>query len=392
MSNEANDLSRILAETSITRDILGASIWPMSDRLSAIDSIINAHAALQADAIATSYGRQLNQVAESMKAITKSANVVHERYLKSLAESVAIFDEAISPNLQAFQRSNSTIEQTLQVVEGDFPAIAEIGENIRKSIGNLNTANMLPELPRASMFGFGRLTELSNTIHTPTPYATTVSQAVAGEIGAGIYVETADLLTDPLERDSAAVQAGLQAELIAFPPSEYSQVIYEAKFQLAIPRDDDISAANQKNDPYSAASTNRYALFVKVENHLRNIIEDCLQRIEECRWIRRRVPENIRKRWQERIEKERARGRTIHRPIDYADFADLMHIICRGDNWRDVFQAIFGDKSEIQVSFGRLIPVRNAIAHSRPLGKSDTLFLISESTRILTALGLLTLH
>ena len=347
---------------------------------------------MQAESIASSYIRQLERVAESFNAIAKSANSLNAGYLNSLAKSVAVFDQAISPSLPILQKQNATIEQALQLRERDLPAIAAISETLRDTIGNLNTAYILPEFPRVSIFGFGRLTKLSNTIHTPSPYTRTVSEIVAEEIGAGIDVDTADELTDPLDRDTAAVEAGLQAELIAFPPSAYSQVIYKARFQLSVPADEVNSDPTIQSVSHDAPNPNYYALFVKLENHLRDLIVQRLIQIEGNRWIKRRVPENIRTSWNERIEKERILRRKIFRPIDYADFADLMHIICRRDNWREVFQAVFINKNELQVSFGRLIPIRNAVGHSRPLSRSDVLILVSESTRILASLGVLTFH
>ena len=392
MANDPYQLSRIVANAISATDRMETSLRPIYDRFALVDRTIFLRAAIPSESIASSYSRQLERVSQSLNAVVQPTHSLNASYLNSLAKSVAVLDKSILPDLTIFQRKNATIEQVLQLQQRDLTGITAMSENLRNSIGNLNTAYILPEFPRVSIFGFGRLTNLSNTIHTPEPYAKTVSEIVAGEIGAGINVDTADELTDPLDRDSAAVEGGLQAELIAFPPSEYSQVIYEAKFQLAIPPDDAISAANQQTDPYASASADHYALLVKVENNLRNVIEDRLHKIEGDRWIRRRVPEDIRRRWEERIERERALRRKDLRPIDYADFADLKQIICRGDNWRDVFQFIFIDKNELQVSFSRLMPVRNAIAHARSLGMSDTLFLFSESTRILSALGVSTLH
>lgn len=392
MSNDPYNLSRVIANAITARDRIETSVRPFYNTLSFIDSTINIRASIKSEAVALSYARQLEQVAKSFDAIAKSANSVNASYLASLARSVALVDEAIFPSLAVYQNQSATIEQALRLRERDLPAIASIGDSLREYLGSLNTSYILPEFPRASIFGFGRLTNLSNTIHTESPYASTVNETVAEEIGAGIDVETAEGLTDPLDRDTAAIEAGLQAELVAFPPSGYSQVLYEAKFQLSIPTAGIISASTRRTAPDTMPSAEYYELLIEVESHLRNLIVQRLFQIEGNKWIKRRVPEDIRKRWNERIGKERALRRNILRPIDYSDFADLMHIICRADNWREAFETVFNDKNELQVSFGRLMPVRNAIGHARPLGMSDILFLISESTRILSALGVLKLH
>lgn len=392
MSNDPHDLSRALANVAIARDILGAEFRPFYDRLSTINRIISADAALKIDAIATLQARRLGQVTESINALTTSANMANERRLRLIAESVAAVEEAIAPALRTYQSQSLTVAQALQARERDLHALDAVSEDIRKAVGNLNTTYILPELPGASIFGFGRLTALSTTVHTPEPYAKAVSDVVAEEIGTGITGDRANDLSDPIDRDVAAVQAGLQAELLAFPPSKYRYVMYEANFQLSIPSDDMPSSSDEHAASSAMPSDTYYSLFAKVENHLRDLIEQRLASLEGTRWMNRRVPNDIRERWSDRMNNERSQRRKVHRPIDYADFADLMQIICRGDNWRESFEGVFIHKDDLQVSFRRLFPVRNAIGHSRPLSRSDVLILVSESTRILTALGVLKPH
>ena len=73
--------------------------------------------------------------------------------------------------------------------------------------------------------------------------------------------------------------------------------------------------------------------------------------------------------------------------IFYADFTDLSEIICRRDNWNVSFHQLFASKPDLHVSLQRLIPVRKAIAHNRPLVRTDQIVLFSEAYRILAALG-----
>lgn len=66
---------------------------------------------------------------------------------------------------------------------------------------------------------------------------------------------------------------------------------------------------------------------------------------------------------------------------------DLADVIGQTNNWKQAFEPTFGNKDDLQVSLRRLHPVRLAIGHSRPLGRSDVLTLVSEATRVLRALG-----
>lgn len=129
-------------------------------------------------------------------------------------------------------------------------------------------------------------------------------------------------------------------------------------------------------------------ILTQVEQYLRSTIEKCLTELSGSRWIKQRVPCDMRRRWEQRQEEERSAGRPIYNLIQYADFMDLVSIIIRSDNWKDVFKSIFKNKNEIQISLERLHPIRKSIAHSRPLTKFDILTLANEASRIFRALGL----
>ena len=129
-------------------------------------------------------------------------------------------------------------------------------------------------------------------------------------------------------------------------------------------------------------------ILTKVEQYLRSTIEKCLTELSGSRWIRQRVPCNMRKCWEQRQEEERSAGRPVYSLIQYADFMNLASIIIQANNWRDVFESIFKNKNEIQISLQRLHPIRKSIAHSRPLTNIDILTLANEASRIFRALGL----
>lgn len=357
-----------------------------------VDNIVNRNLAIEARSIALSYDNHLERVTQSLASASTSAVILNDSFLNSLARSVAVLEKAILPDLTSFQRQSATIGQALQLRQEALASISAIDNRILASMSNLNTAYILPEFPRVSMFGFGSLAALSNTVQSPAPFTRAVSETVAEAIGQGLNSKTADDLADPLDRDSAAIEAGLQVELIAFPPSGYSEVMYEASFRLIIPHAGVDSATNNQLDSNAVPSAMYYELISRLENHMRDLIVYRLTRLAGEKWIKQRVPEDIRKEWMTRIGKERSLGRAVRRPIDYADFSDLMDIICRRDNWRDEFHTLFENKNDLQASFVRLIPVRNAIAHSRPLSRSDALILTSECTRLLVSLGLVTLH
>ena len=105
-----------------------------------------------------------------------------------------------------------------------------------------------------------------------------------------------------------------------------------------------------------------------LEKTLRQFIEDQLSEIT-FKWWKQRVPPKVREKAEERKKDEEERLVTsvnLH-PIWYVDFADYIGIVTRNDNWRNVFRQVFRDKDDFKITLTKLLPIRNKIAHMRPL-------------------------
>lgn len=109
-----------------------------------------------------------------------------------------------------------------------------------------------------------------------------------------------------------------------------------------------------------------YELVRKLEGALRGLIEESLSRVSP-NWWNERVPDDVR----ERSEKRKQQSGTGLHLIQYVDFPDYLKIIRRKDNWRDTFHKVFKDEESISVKLRDLEPIRNALAHSRPLPKGS---------------------
>jgi hypothetical protein len=235
----------------------------------------------------------------------------------------------------------------------------------------------------ASAAGFARLVRLSDAAHVAVPFSNPISELFASELGG----QPEELEATAASRDAAAVSAGLQADLIAFPPASYSTIVFTAGFRFNL-RKPPVPQAIEAADPDAVYDSNHATLLSIVEQELRHLVEEKLRVLEGPSWEKRRVSEPVRKRWAERQDEDRQSGRPVYELIHYADFMDLADVITRRDNWREVFAAIFGDDDDLRMSLCRLHPVRKAIAHSRPLSRADVLTLVAEATRILKALGI----
>jgi len=130
-----------------------------------------------------------------------------------------------------------------------------------------------------------------------------------------------------------------------------------------------------------------YIRLYYLEKTLRRIVVEQLSKIDEKWWLRR-VPEEIRqyaeRRKREEMEKL-VRTQDFH-PIWYVDFTDYVAIITRRDNWNEVFKSIFRNKEHFKAAIEMLSPIRNKIAHMRPLSEREITNLIALSEDILVAI------
>ena len=302
-----------------------------------------------------------------------------------LLDSVNVW-EALGPQL--LESVNTQLARMVEPWRTAFASISDWEASLTARMATLQTQWALRDSLDQSVVGFAHLSRLSDAIHTEEPYSESVGELISDELGDGVEVEQDD---SPTSYDTEAIEAGLNPALIAFPPPAYPEVVIAAGFNLRL-APSPIPQAVKSADPDAVLDPTHWRILTEIEQRLRNIVEKHLRDLEGEKWMKRRVPEQVRKRWLERQEEDRQAGRSVYPPIQYADFMDLAEVIGRADNWRETFEPIFQNRDDLMVSFRRLHPVRNALAHSRPLERAAVLTLVSEATRIFNALGMSVLN
>ena len=123
----------------------------------------------------------------------------------------------------------------------------------------------------------------------------------------------------------------------------------------------------------------------RLESQMRRFIDEQMTRQIGADWPRLRLPNGMYDQWQEK--KQKAGGARGHHPlIAFADFTDYEGIICKRDNWREVFSGFFGRTESVRESFQRLYPVRVATMHARIITQDDEVFLYAEVRRLVRAI------
>jgi len=137
----------------------------------------------------------------------------------------------------------------------------------------------------------------------------------------------------------------------------------------------------------SEIPVDEYIRLYYLEKTLRHTVVERLSNIDEKWWLRR-VPEDIRRRAEQRKREEMEK--LVHtqdfHPIWYVDVTDYAAIIARKDNWNEVFKSIFRNKEHFKAAIEVLSPIRNKIAHMRPLSEREITNLIALSEDILVAI------
>lgn len=274
----------------------------------------------------------------------------------------------------------------IRPIATEYAALGGISwsERLALGLGALDgRAWMLPQAPDKSLLGYGRLTRLSDAVRALSPFDPDVRDLIGDELG---EADGAEINTPPLERDEAATASGMRAELIAFPPAEFGPVLFNVGFSfLSAPAP--MPVAVEAGDPGAVYDPGHATALRVVELHLRKLIEDKLFTQHGANWVKEGVNGAVLKKWQRNQDADRKAGRPVYPVLHYSNFTELSDIIRQNDHWEKSFASVFRNREDIAASLRRLAPIRNNIAHQRPIGRADALRLACEATWILGILG-----
>ena len=231
-----------LAEAAERADLFSAS--RLLESVSAQQSLVTrlAEAAERADLFSAS--RLLESVSAQQSLVTRLAEAAERADLFSasrLLESVSAQQSLVTRLAEAAERADlfsasrlleSVSAQLARIVEpwgSAFASVSAWEASLTARMATLQTPWALQDRLGQSMIGFAHLSRLSDAVHTEEPYSEPVGELVADELGDGIEAEQDD---SPTSRDTAAIEAGLNPDLIAFPPSAHSEVVIAAGFNV----------------------------------------------------------------------------------------------------------------------------------------------------------------
>ena len=125
---------------------------------------------------------------------------------------------------------------------------------------------------------------------------------------------------------------------------------------------------------------------LRLETQLRSFIDAAMTNAFGPKWHKQRLPNGLHDEWQEKKRKAMQAGGKDWPLIAYADFTDYERVICKSDNWREVFAVFFVRTESVRESFQRLYPIRLDTMHARPITQDDELLLYVETRRIVNVI------
>jgi hypothetical protein len=122
----------------------------------------------------------------------------------------------------------------------------------------------------------------------------------------------------------------------------------------------------------ASSMAQHYEIFYCLEKSIRRLIEPRLVEASGAQWWDQKVPSNIVKDVEERMQREIDSGVTLRstKPIDFTTFGELGEIIKA--NW-DIFVDTFSSKKAVEKVMANLNQLRGPIAHCSPLAPDEVL-------------------
>jgi hypothetical protein len=197
-----------------------------------------------------------------------------------------------------------------------------------------------------------------------------------------------EIFTDLTARSNFYLSLGFDRTLTDFPAPAFWQSLEIAglrreppalveRYGAPVPRSDD------DDEEEGLERTNiAHDWLLRLETQLRKFIDERMTRVFGADWPKHHLPNGLYEEWQEKKRKARAAGREERPLIAYADFNDYERLICRTDNWRELFAPFFHRQENVRESFQRLHPIRVDTMHARPITQDDELLLYVEARRL----------
>ncbi len=333
-------------------------------------------------------------VVGAMEGLTVQS-ALNDAIVKALEEArTSLYERFRFPGFAELQK----FQEQMRAAHARFATMQPTFEELQRALAAIHTPWIDSLNASRSFDSFASLAGLGAAVRV-APYVSATIETVRRSLGTWATVPKG-VDEDSFQRDEFYQEHGLNSNLIALPEPAFTQtldVTGVVAVETLVPDADGVEfdIEQKRLTPEERALFGRTSRAFQLMNVLETKIREFIHRLmtQHCGigWEKGRAPENgkVLLKWEEKRQNALKNGESPLDLIYYADFTDYAKLITRRDNWREVFSAVFRDEDDVKISFKRLESLRVITMHSRPVTKGDLLTIGTETTRILTAIGVL---
>lgn len=267
-------------------------------------------------------------------------------------------------------------------------------EELRTTLDRLHAPFLDVQRTLESMSGVAELRSIGHALSLGSSFDLAFAESLRVDLGD--WRDPLQLAGLDLDDASARLELyddrGLDSALVDLPAPAFREILDLSGLTQTLPPLDEqygdpIPAYAYDEDEEMERLRRAYDWLCRFERNLRRFIDQAMTRLYGVGWARHRVPADVHEQWMQKQQRAVQAGGAPLPLIMYADFTDYEKIICRKDNWREVFAVIFLRPENVRESLQRLYPVRNCAMHARSITQEDELFLYVEVRRLAKVLG-----
>jgi len=364
-----------------------------------------------------------NALTTALRAIENNSSL--NRLLKDLNRYQAIFRaaegplaelrragvfDALSPYRQELQRTQKLLQQfdakfclpeiheaARLMAEYQKSPLAEVLHRYQQQTRSLQQAMERMQRPwldiqdrLQSVNSFIKLHSIGQAVVTTPTFEPSLTSALRSDLGDWRERITFSnkVLVDLHKRSELYQELGFDPTLTEFPSPAFHETLdiagvvrkppsLVAMYESPVPPSDDEAEEVQLERTNMAQGW-----LLRLETQIRQFIDERMTEAFGPSWPKHRLPKSLYDKWREKKARAKRAGAREWPLIAYADFTDYVAVICKRDNWREVFVSYFNRPEYVRESFQRLYPVSLDTMHARPITQDDELLLYVETQRL----------
>ena len=241
-----------------------------------------------------------------------------------------------------------------------------------------------------SIAGFAEIQGIGHALRDLPAFDETLSAALRVDLGdwRDAIIWRKEIFTDLAARSDFYLGLGFNPALTDFTLPAFEQTLDIAGLRGKLPPlvngyGSTLPSTEADSEEKGLVRTNAaHDRLQRLERLIRKFIDKEMTRAFGNGWTKHRLPNGLYEQWQEKKRKAEEAGAEELPLVAYADFTDYEPVICKRDNWREVFAPFFGRPESVRESLQRLHPIRLDTMHARLITQDDELLLHVEVARL----------